>query len=237
VNTDFRRGFRDATRALGYAWPIAALTACLLMLGLAGVVEGQAAGSAASARAVQLRLLQGVALGLVVPLFAYAASGRVGARVEELMTVSWARYGGHRRRYALGRQAFAALLTGLVAGASGLFALGLGSATSAPGIELPLSASNLLAVLWVGLLGGLAYVGALGLAQSIAGNLGRVLFLVGDWLLGSGTSLLALPWPRAHLRALAGGDAALALSPRDAALCLGAIALITCLAWLRRVPS
>jgi hypothetical protein len=236
MNTHFRRGFRDATRALGYAWPIAALSACLLMLGLAGVLEGQAAGSAASARAVQLRLLQGVALGLVVPLFAYAASGRVG-RIEDLMAASWARYGGHRRRYALGRQALAALLTGLVAGASGLFALGLGSATSAPGIELPLSASNLLAVLWVGVLGGLAYVGALGLAQSLGGNLGRALFLIGDWLFGSGTSLLALPWPRAHLRALAGGNPALGLSPRDAALCLGAIAVISCLAWLRRVPS
>lgn len=237
MNTHFHQGFRDATRALGFGWSLAALAASLLMLGLAGVLEGQAAGSAASARAVQLRLLHGVALGLVVPSFAYAASGRVGSRVEQLMSVSWARYGGQRRRYALGRQAYAALLTGLVAGASGLLALGLGSATSAPGLGLPLSATNLLAVLWVGVLGGLAYVGALGLAQALGGQLGRVSFLVADWLLGSGTSLLALPWPRAHLRALAGGNAALGMSPRDAALCLGAIALLSSLAWLRRVPN
>jgi hypothetical protein len=237
MNSDFRRGFRDATQALGKAWPVAGVSASLFVLGLAGVLEGQAVGSASSARAVQLRLLHGIAFGLVLPLFAFAASGRLGTRMPELMSASWARYGGNRRGYALGREAPAVLLTGLVAGATGLLALGLGNASSAPGQALPLSAVNLLAVVGVGVLGGFAYVGCLGLAQALGGNIGRVLFLCGDWLLGSGTSLLALPWPRAHLRALVGGDAPLGLAPRDAALCLVAIALTAGLGWLRRVPG
>jgi hypothetical protein len=237
MNAHFRRGFRDAAQALGGAWPIAAIGASLFVLGLAGVLEGQAGGSSSGARAVQLRLLHGVAFGLVVPLFAFAASGRSGGRLPELMSASWARYGGNRRGYALGRQAPGVLLTGLVAGATGSLALGFVSASSAPGRALPLSAVNLLAVLGVGLLGGLAYVGCLGLAQALGGNVGRVLFLGGDWLLGSGTSLLALPWPRAHLRTLIGGDAPLGMGPRDAALCLVAIALTSGLARLRRLPD
>jgi hypothetical protein len=153
------------------------------------------------------------------------------------MSASWARYGGHRRGYALGRHAPAALLTGLVASSTGLLALGLGSATSTPGLALPISSANLLSIVWVGLLGGLAYAGCFGLAEALGGKLGRILFLAGDWLLGSGTSLLALPWPRAHLRALLGGDAPLGLSARDAALCLIAITLTSALVWLRRVPD
>jgi hypothetical protein len=237
MNAHFRQGFRDATRALGWSWPIAAMIASLCALGLAGVLEGQTTGSASSARAVQLRLLHGVVFGLVVPLFAFAASGRLEGRLPELMRASWARYGGRRRGYALGRHTPAALLTGLVASSTGLLALGLGSATSVPHLALPLSGANLLAMVWVGMLGGLAYAGCFGLAEALGGNLGRVSFLVGDWLLGSGTSLLALPWPRAHLRALLGGDAALGLAPRDAALCLVAIASISALVWLRRVPD
>jgi hypothetical protein len=236
MNTDFRQGFRDAAGALGSAWPIAALTASVFGLALAGALEGQATSLTSGARAVQLRLLHGVAFGLVVPLFAFAASGRLG-RMPALMTASWARYGGNRRGYALGRQVPAVLLTGLVGAVAGWLALGLGSATSAPGFALPISVLNLLSVMGVGVLAGLAYVGCLGLAQALGGELGRVLFLVGDWLLGSGTSLLALPWPRSHLRALLGGEAPLALEPLDAALCLFAITALSALAWLRRVPG
>jgi hypothetical protein len=236
MNAHFRQGFRDATGTLGRAWPIAALTASVFVLGLAGALEGQATSLTSGARAVQLRLLHGVAFGLIVPLFAFAATGRLG-RLPELMTANWARYGGNRRGYALGRQLPAVLLTALVGAVAGTLALGLGSATSAPGFTLPISALNLLAVAWVGVLAGLAYVGCLGLAQALGGDLGRALFLVGDWMLGSGTSLLALPWPRSHLRALLGGEAPLALAPLDAALCLLAIATLSALAWLRRVPG
>src|SRR5690606_35390536 len=169
-------------------------------------------------------------------LFAFGVSARLGGSLHELMAMSWPRYGGNRRGYALGRQALAGLLTGLVVAAAGLLALALGSATAAPGQELPLSPSNLLAVVWVGVLGSASYIASLGVAHLYGGAFGRGAFLIGDWLFGSGTSLLALPWPRAYLRALFGGAAPLGLTPRDSAFCLGALALAAGAVYLRRVP-
>jgi hypothetical protein len=236
MNVHFRLGVRDANRALGVRWPLAALAASGLVLGVAGLLEGQVVASPEAARAAQLRLLHGVAFGLVLPLFAFAVSGRVGGSLLELMDASWTRYGGDRRGYALGRHAPAALSSGLVATAAGWLALGLGSATSVPGLAPASSLANLFALLWVGLLGGLAYTLCFGLAQALLGQHGRFGFLVADWLLGSGTSVLALPWPRGHLRGLLGGDAPFGLAPRDGALCLVAIAVVAGFGWMRRVP-
>ena len=233
---DLRQGVRDALSAFGRAWPVMAAGASLTVLLMAGVLEGQAKGDGDSARAAQLRLLQGVAFGLVLPLFAYAASRRVGGSHAQLMAAAWPRFGGNRQGYALGRQLSVVLLTGIVIGVTGLLALGIGDATSAPGAELPLSGTNLLAVMWVGGLGAASYVGGLGLAHQYGGNIGRALFLIGDWAFGSGTSLLALPWPRAHLRALLGGSAPLGLSTRDTALYLLAFTLLSFALYVRRIP-
>jgi hypothetical protein len=233
---DLRQGVRDALFELGRLWPVLAAGASLLVLFMAGVLEGQAAGDGVSARDAQLRLLQGVAFGLVLPLFAFAATRRVGGSRSQLMLMGWSRYGGNRQGYALGRQLLVVVLTGLVIGVAGLLALGLGAATSAPGTELPLSGTNLLAVVWVGALGAVSYVGGLSLAHQYGGNVGRVLFLIGDWSFGSGTSLLALPWPRAHLRTLLGGSAPLGVSARDAALYLLAFTVLSFALYLRRIP-
>ncbi len=233
---DLRQGVRDALLSLGRRWPAVAVSASLLVLLMAGVLEGQAAGDGDSAREAQLRLLQGVAFGLVLPLFAFAASRRDGGSRSQLMLMAWPRHGGNRQGYALGRQLLVVLLTGLVIGVVGLLALGLGDATSAPGAELPLSGTNLLAVLWVGALGAASYVGGLSLAHQYGGNIGRTLFLIGDWAFGSGASLLALPWPRAHLRALLGGSAPLGLSTRDTALYLLAFTLVCFASYVRRIP-
>jgi len=236
VNIDFRHGFRDARSALGVAWPAAAALASLLVLGLAGVLEASAGGSSGNARAAQLRLLQGVAFGLVLPLLAHSASGRLGARLPELMALTWPRYGGDRRRYVLGRLAVPALLSGAISALAGVLALGLGSATGAATAELPPSLLNLLAVIWIAVLGGVAYVACLSLAHRAAGNVGRLVFLIADWVFGSGVSALALPWPRAHVRALLGGAAPLGLPPRDCAIALAAIGLLASLVYLRRLP-
>ena len=235
MNIDFRHGFREHTRR----------SACsrhrrgrrdLTTLGLTGVLEAGAIGSSASARAAQLRLLQGVAFGLVLPLLAYAASGRPGARLPDLMALAWPRYGGDRRSYVLGRLAAPALLSGTISALAGVLALGLGSATSAAATELPPSLLNVLAVIWIAVLGGVAYVACLSLAHRAAGNVGRLLFLLGDWVFGSGISAVALPWPRAHVRTLLGGAAPLGLAPRDCAIALAAIGLLASLAYLRRLP-
>jgi hypothetical protein len=236
MNIDFRHGFRDARSTLGPIWPATAAAASLAALVLAGVLEARATGSAASARAAQLRLLQGVAFGLVLPLLAHAVSGRLGARLPDLMAFAWPRYGGDRRWYALGRLAVPGLLSGAVTALCGVLALGLGSATSAAAHELPPSLLNVLAVIWIAVLGGFAYVACLSLAHRAAGNVGRLSFLVADWVFGGGTSAIALPWPRAHVRALLGGGAPLELQPHDSAVLLAAIGLLASFAYLRRVP-
>lgn len=236
MNTDFRHGFRDARSTLGAVWPVTAAVASLAALALAAVLEAHATGSAASARAAQLRLLQGVAFGLVLPLLAHAVSGRLGARLPELMAFVWPRHGGDRRSYALGRLAAPALLSGGVTAACGVLALGLGSATSAAEQELPPSLLNLLAVIWIAVLGGAAYVACLTLAHRWAGGVGRLSFLVADWVFGGGTSAFALPWPRTHVRALLGATGPLGLLPQHSALLLAAIGLLASVAYLRRVP-
>jgi hypothetical protein len=236
MNADFVQGLRDARSTLGGAWSIAAALASLAVLVVAGVLEGSVVATAEGARDAQLRLLGGVVFGLVLPLLSYGVSSRLGASLRELMRASWARYGGNRQGYALGRQALAALLTAGIAATLALLALGLGSATAAPGQELPLSLANVLAVVWVGTLGSLTYVAAFAAAQAHWGEPGRAAFLIGDWVFGTGTSLFALPWPRAHIGALLGADAPLGLTPRDSALSLVAIAVIATGAYARRVP-
>lgn len=236
MSAHFLQGLRDARSTLGSAWAIAAAIASVLVLAIAGVLEGQVVATAEAARGAQLRLLGGVVFGLVLPLLAFGVSGRLGGSERELMLASWARYGGNRQGYALGQQALAALLTTGIATVLALLALGLGSATAAPGRELPLSFANVLAVVWVGALGSLAYVAAFAAAQAYWGNAGRVALLIADWMFGTGTSLLALPWPRAHLGALLGAHAPMGLELRSSALCLVAIALIATGAYARRVP-
>lgn len=236
MNAHFRQGLHDARHALGTAWPIAAAIASLAVLAVAGVLEGQVVATPAAAREAQVRLLAGVVFGLVLPLLAFGVSARLGGGLRELMAASWARYGGNRQGYALGRQALAALLTAAIAALLGLLALGLGSATAAAGLELPLSFANGLAVVWVGALGSLAYVATFATAHAYAGHVGRALFLIADWVFGSGTSLLALPWPRTHLGALLGGQAPLGLAPYDSALGLIVIALTAIAAYARSVP-
>jgi len=236
MNAHFLQGLRDARSTLGSVWALAAAIASLLVLAVAGVLEGQVVATTEAARGAQLRLLGGVVFGLVLPLLAFGVSGRLGGGVRALMLASWARYGGNRQGYALGQQALAALLTAGIATVLALLALGLGSAMAAPGREVPLSFANVLAVVWVSALGSLAYVAAFAAAQAYWGNAGRVAVLIGDWVFGTGASLLALPWPRAHLGALLGARAPMGLEPRISALCLVAIALITTVAYARRVP-
>jgi hypothetical protein len=236
MSAHFLQGLRDARSTLGSVWALAATVASLLVLAMAGMLEGRVVATGEAARGAQLRLLGGVVFGLVLPLLAFAMSGRLGGSVRELMLASWGRYGGNRQGYALGRQSLAALLTAGIATVLALLALGLGSATAAPGRELPLSFANVVAVVWVGALGSLAYVAAFAAAQAYWGNAGRVAFLIGDWVFGTGTSLFALPWPRAHLGALLGAHAPMGLEPSVSALCLVAIALIATGAYARRVP-
>jgi hypothetical protein len=57
-----------------------------------------------------------------------------------------------------------------------------------------------------------------------------------DWILGTGASLLALPWPRAHIKNLLGGEPLLGLPQWSATLALLVIGLFCGSAALLRTP-
>jgi hypothetical protein len=67
--------------------------------------------------------------------------------------------------------------------------------------------------LWIGAASAVAYVVALVGASAIGKRgQGRIWLLGGDFLLGAGSSLLALPWPKGHVRNLLGGAPVLEMS-------------------------
>jgi hypothetical protein len=77
---------------------------------------------------------------------------------------------------------------------------------------------------WIGALGGAVYAVwfSLGSLFGKAGN-GRSVALALDWVLGSATSAIAVPWPRAHLRSLLGGELVLGLPEYQSTVALYAL--------------
>lgn len=207
-----RVGFALAReRARGIGLPIAfALTACGVFV--AGVLERRSSASTATDD-----VLSGVVFGLVVPVLAYLVSQRVsgGQRLDQCVE-GVARYGASRRAAALGVLLFAALLSACASALLTLLAL-LG--TRAPAADLRVS-------LGIAFAAGLGYSFWLG-AASLVGKRGggRKWALILDFVLGAGSSFVALWWPRAHVRNLLGGEPALDLSQRAAWIALGLIVL------------
>jgi hypothetical protein len=81
--------------------------------------------------------------------------------------------------------------------------------------------ADALTSVWIGLVAGPAYVAAfVGASAYGRGGRGRSWLLAADFVLGAGDSILALPWPKAHVRNLLGGSAALELSQVGALLAL-----------------
>ena len=237
MNPSLRHGFLDGRRALGGVWIATAAAAVLLSVGLAGLLEAQAVASAESVRQTELRLLQGATFGFAVPLFIFCLSSRLGGDLAELLGSSWPRYGVDRRVFALGRLGFPALAACLIAALGGVLALGLSVASSDPALALPMGLTmGFCTVVGVAALGSASYVAGFAVAQLVGGAFGRALFLIADWLLGAGTGVTALPWPRAHLRALLGGDAVLGMSDLQASGCLLALTLSLTLLYAAKVP-
>lgn len=237
MNPSFRQGLVEGRRALGGVWLATATGIVLLCIGLAGLMEAQAVGSAGSARQTELRLLQGATFGLVVPLFTFCLSSRVGSDLGALLRGAWPRYGADRRVFALGRLGFPLLAACTIAALGAVLALGLSIASSDPTLALPMGlTTGIGVVILIAALGCASYVAGFAVAQLLGGALGRALFLVGDWLLGAGTGVTALPWPRAHLRALLGGDAVLGMSALQATGCLLALTVSLSLLYAVKVP-
>lgn len=233
----FRHGWLSARSTLGWVWPGAATLAALLVVAGAGVIEAQSVTLESGARRVEASLLEGVTFGLVIPLLAFALSSRLDAGLDALMGSLWVRYGLGRRAFALGRLAFPVALTSAVALVVGSLALGIGAASSDASLGLGAGLRTGWAMLFgCALLAAASYTACLALAQLLGGAWGRAFFLIGDWLLGSGEGVAALPWPRAHVRSLLGGDSVLGMTPATSGPWLLALTLICLALYLRKVP-
>jgi hypothetical protein len=90
----------------------------------------------------------------------------------------------------------------------------------------PPLARDVLTSAWVASLGGVAYASlfALGASFGKRGG-GRTAVLALDWLLGSGTGVVALGTPRAHVRSLLGGEAPAGLAAWTSSCLLIVLAL------------
>jgi hypothetical protein len=170
------------------------------------------------------RTLLGVGFGLSLPIFAYLLFESVLERSNATALVSpLARHGADARTATFGLVASLAAASAL----AGLtFAVVSLLATTGAG---PRFFSELFPCVWSGALSGLAYAGLFALGSRF-NRFGRVAVLLGDWLLGAGSSIFALPWPRAHVRSLFGGEPVLDLSQLASLAFLVAIAFAGTLA-------
>lgn len=193
----------------------ATLTACALGLAfeLGVALLERAAGRAGAAD----RALWGGAFGIALPLLSYYLVGRAcGGSSSKDAVLPLARHGMDRYGLTLGLALPPALHAAIFAALSSALVLlvtrGTGDAS------LP---SDTLTSVWIGLVAGVAYTAAfVGASAYGRAGRGRTWLLAADFVLGAGDSVLALPWPKAHVRNLLGGSAALELSQLGALLAL-----------------
>lgn len=189
----------------------ATVLALCFTLGVALLERAQGRGGAAD------RALLGGAFGIALPLLCYflvlrsCAGGSLQGAVNPL-----ARHGLSRRPLAVGLALPAALLAAVFGALCGVLVVLIGRGPSDP-LWLGDAATSL----WIGALAGPAYVlsfvGASGYGSR---GQGRFWLLAADFLLGAGGSLLAVPWPKGHVRNLLGGTPVLELSQLVALLVL-----------------
>lgn len=181
-----------------------------------GFIERQSSSYAAADRAL------GAVVRLAVPLSAFAVVAICTGR-RRLDEAVWcvARFGLSRRSVTLG-------LVGAAAAVSATLAVLLVVVTllSAYGLS-GVSWADVGTSVWIAALGGAAYAAWLGLGASFmrAGR-GRWLALLGDFLLGASVGPAGLPWPRAHLRSLLGGEAVMDLPQTSSSAVLGAMVVV-----------
>lgn len=233
MNGGLRYGFRDARQVIGGSVAAAIAAASWLLIAIAGALERPVTRALGSGQG-EPSLIESATFGVVLPLASYALCGRIDGTRDDLMSAYWARHGISRRLYALGRIGFCAALGAGLMFTSGALAFALSRATfgeSGAGGALAFTV-----VMAIAALGAASYAACFGLAQLLGGGLGRAAFLVADWLLGSGAGIAALPWPRAHVRALLGGPDVAGMSAYQAALFLICLTLIGALLCVRRIP-
>lgn len=213
--------FRAAWREL-----VARPTPVVLVLGLScallfALVERRAAPAFASDRA-----LLGPAFGLMLPLACLVSARALFRRGIQPALSPLAALGVNRRLVLAGRAS--ALLV-----AAAVIALPLAFGVVAVALPSHSWLAEWSTLPWVAVLAGSSYAALVLLGVSV-GRYGAWAFLVLDWLLGSGSGWLALPWPRAHVRSLLGGSDVLGLGQSGSALALlGLLASSLALCWVR----
>jgi hypothetical protein len=191
------------------------LSACVLALcfelGVALLERAQGRVGAAD------RALTGGAFGIALPLLCYFVVQRACAGLALRAAVNpLARHGMSRYSLALGLLIPPALLAAAFAASSGVLVV---AATRGAGD--PLLLRDTATCVWIGLVSGVAYSAAfMGASAYGQRGQGRAWLLGADFLLGAGSSLLALPWPKGHVRNLLGGTPVLQLSQLSALLLL-----------------
>jgi len=198
-------------RLRGSAVRLAMVLALSFELGVALLERARAHAGAAD------RALTGGAFGVALPLFAYYAVGQVtaGTSLREAVT-PLSRHGLDGRALTLGMLLPAASVVSAFAALGGCLVVLVARGPTDPG-----SWKDVLVTSWIGLISGAAYVTTLAGASAFGRRgRGRAWFLGLDFLLGGGSSFLALPWPKGHIRNLLGGVPVLDLSQAAATLAL-----------------
>ena len=225
-----RRGLEAAAAAsrlavarLALRGPLWIASVALALSAVVGLAEHAAAPLDAPARALS------VVLGWVVPLSCFGLVSLSTAR-RRLDDGLWclATHGLGRSWLVLGLVLPVALL------AAGLSLACAGVALSLAYQGLPGLLEDLLVSSWIAALGAAAYVAWFVLGASfLRHGRGRWLVLAADFAIGGGSGVLAVCWPRGHLRSLAGGQAVLELPQRTSSVLLGALAasLLLLAAW------
>jgi hypothetical protein len=189
----------------------AAVLAFVFELGVALLERAHGRAGAAD------RALGGGVFGFALPLFCYFVVSRLCAsdNTNGALYVL-ARHGVDRRASFLGLALPGALVGAAFAAVSGMSVVLLtrGFSDAKLGGDVFVSA-------WIGAVAGAAYIAAfMGASAFGRHGRGRSWLLVADFLLGAGSSFLALPWPKGHLRNLLGGVPVLEMSQLAALLAL-----------------
>jgi hypothetical protein len=169
------------------------------------------------------QVLEGIAFGIALPLTAYGISMRSFSRTRiDVSLGEIARFGGSRRGGVAG-SVLVVMLSSAVCGA--LFGAIAILVTRAP--HDPLLFRDAFTSTWIGALGGASYAAyfALGSQFGSSGG-GRFWFLMLDWIVGGGTTIMSLPLPRAHIENLIGAPAVMGLPQWSATLALFLITLL-----------
>ncbi|HYQ47290.1 MAG TPA: hypothetical protein VER11_35210 [Polyangiaceae bacterium] len=215
-------------RLRGNAPPII-LSLGTLMLGTIGRLERQSdAGSAPD------DVLSGAAFGIAIPLLAYLVSERAcdGKRLDHSVD-GVARYGTNRRAALVG-----VLLASALSSAIGGALLAIGALFGAHAPHSTTLLSDLRASVGIALIAGAVYALFFG-ATSLFGKRGggRKWALIIDFVFGAGSSTLAMPWPRGHVRNLLGGAPIADLSQTSAWLALALIGFACVALSVARTPE